>query len=42
MPMAFRRYRTCSLIGKDGTVAHVYRGYSEEDLPEIVADLTRC
>lgn len=27
------------LIGKDGTVAHVYHGYSEDDLPEIVADL---
>lgn len=27
------------MIGKDGIVARVYRGYSEEDLPEIVADL---
>ena len=27
------------LIGKDGAVAHVYRGYSEEDLPGIVTDL---
>lgn len=27
------------LIGKDGTVAHVYRGYSEDDLPGIIDDL---
>jgi thiol-disulfide isomerase/thioredoxin len=27
------------MIGKDGTVAHVYRGYSEESLPRIVDDL---
>jgi len=27
------------VIGKDGTVARVYRGYSEEALPGIVADL---
>src|SRR5688572_17033667 len=27
------------MIGKDGTVGHVYRGYSEESLPDIVADL---
>jgi peroxiredoxin len=27
------------VIGKDGTVAHVYRGYSEESLPGIVTDL---
>ncbi len=27
------------MIGKDGTVAHVYRGYSEESLPGIVDDL---
>ena len=27
------------MIGKDGIVGHVYRGYSEESLPGIVADL---
>lgn len=27
------------MIGKDGAVGHVYRGYSEESLPGIVADL---
>jgi thiol-disulfide isomerase/thioredoxin len=27
------------MIGKDGIVGHVYRGYSEESLPDIVADL---